>query len=220
MTSWRAVEFEAHQESGRLLVVEGDPGAGKTSSIASAQWGTDVVVVPQLERASAGSECRDSESEYPEDWYVEAERARQTVVRNALRAGRVVLQDRSVLSTAAFVYASAIHRGSRRNRVDRFLRYLTQGPAFLKPDGLIIMQVAIDVGIARRPTFRYSDRYRPWFDADFLRRFQEFYRRIVPRVLACPTTIVDTSALSRQEVVGVLERSYTLLGRARQVGRQ
>src|ERR1035437_4429192 len=105
------VAFESHQEAGRLVVVEGDPGAGKTSAITSVARETGVIVVPQLDHVTDATVPSAYDPKYPEDWYVDMERARQSDIRKLLQCGRVVLQDRCVLSTLAFVYASVIrHR--------------------------------------------------------------------------------------------------------------
>jgi predicted ATPase len=204
--------LESHQETGRLVVVEGDPGAGKTSAITSVARETDVIVVPQLDHVSDAAVPSAYDPQYPEDWYVDMERARQSDIRKLLHSGQVVLQDRWVLSTLAFVYASAIHR-REPGRIRRLLRYLAQGPTFVMPDALVVMSVDVDVGLGRRSQFRQSDQYRVWFDRAFLIRFQAFYRVVGPRVLPCPTTLIDTSSLSRRSTVDALVHSYASLDR-------
>ena len=86
MRLWESRAFEPHQEAGRLVVVEGDPGAGKTSAIASACRNTDVFGVPQLDHVTGARHTVPFDPIYPEDWYVAAERARQTEIRRLLES--------------------------------------------------------------------------------------------------------------------------------------
>lgn len=195
MRLWESRAFEPHQEVGRLVVVEGDPGAGKTSAIASASRSTDVFVVPQLDHVTSPLRVVPYDPSYPEDWYVAAERARQAEIRRLLGLGYRVLQDRGVLSTLAFVYASTF-RSHEPRRVRRLLRCLAEGQALIRPDALVIMNVDVEVGLQRRAVFRDSEHYRVWFDPEFLTRYQAFYRVLAPRALTCPTAIIDTSSLS------------------------
>ena len=208
MRLWESRAFEPHQEVGRLVVVEGDPGAGKTSAIASACRSTDVFGVPQLDHVAGTLQLVPFDPSYPEDWYVAAERARQAQIQQLLRLGHRVLQDRGVLSTLAFVYATTF--GSHESgRVRRLLRRLTEGQGLIRPDLLVILSVDVRVGLQRRAMFRDSEQYRVWFDPEFLARYQEFYRVLAPRALTCPTVVIDTSSLSYNSVCRELVRSYS-----------
>jgi thymidylate kinase len=204
--------FKPHQEVGRLVVVEGDPGAGKSAAIASVSRNTNIVVVPQLDHVTDALRPFPFDSNYPEDWYVEAERARQSEIRRLLELGHLVLQDRCVLSTIAFVYASTF-RHHRPARVRRLLQRLDTGQKVIRPDVLVIMHVDVEVGLRRRRTFRESEQYRIWFDQDFLTRYQAFYRVLAPRVLRCRTAVIDTTSLSCKAVVEALVNSYLNLDR-------
>lgn len=113
-----------------------------------------------------------------------------------------------MLSTLAFVYASTFD-SLEPGRVLRLLRRLAEGQGIIRPDLLVIMSVDVDVGLQRRATFRHSEQYRVWFDAEFLTRYQEFYRVLAPRALTCPTVVIDTSSLSCDAVCKELVRSYS-----------
>jgi thymidylate kinase len=212
MRLWESWVFEPHQEVGRLVVVEGDPGAGKTAAIASASRNTNMVVVPQLDHVTDALSPFPFDSNHPEDWYVEAERARQAEIRRFLKLGHRVLQDRCVLSTLAFAYASTLDPNELA-RVLRLLQRLARGQKAIRPDVLVIMNVDVEVSLQRRRTFRQSERYQVWFDQDFLTRFQAFYRVLAPRFLRCPTAVINTSSLSRKGVVEALRHSYVILDR-------
>jgi thymidylate kinase len=198
--------FASHREAGRLVVVEGDPGAGKTSAIAAAACDTNAYIVPQLDHATDDADSRDGGPGYPEDWYLDMERARQSGIRDLLRSGRLILQDRNVLSTLAFAFASTGPRGDR-SRLCHLLGRLAEGQRCVRPDVVVIMHVDVEVGLARRRSVLCNEKYRAWFNRDFLTRFQEFYRVVTPRIVTSPTKVIDTSSLSREATCNVLAAS-------------
>jgi thymidylate kinase len=184
--------FEPHREAGRLIVVEGSPGAGKTSAIVSVGRATGSVVVPELYHLTDASVPSEELPDHSAHWYIDAELARQGDIRRCLKAGLRVIQDRSVVSTLAFAHATAIDRRSCQ-RAERLIQRLVDGPKFLAPDTLVIMHVDVVVGLRRRRAFRQVAEYRQWFDEAFLHRLNTFYRVVVPQLLRCPMVEIDTS---------------------------
>src|SRR5437588_134075 len=99
------IPFEPHGGSGRLIVLEGDPGAGKTS--AATAGGIEIpgaITVPQLSHLADADSNMPFDVAYAEDWYLDMERGRQASIRQMLLEGHVVIQDRGILSTLAYAY--------------------------------------------------------------------------------------------------------------------
>lgn len=198
------IPFEPHGGSGWLVVLEGDPGAGKTSAASAGDIQiSGAITVPQLNHLNSTDSTRAFDVAHPEDWYLDMERERQASIRQMLLDGHVVIQDRGILSTLAYAYASA-KRNNEHARLRRFLRRLREGDAFLIPDTLVILRVDVEVGVARRPRFMQSQLYREWFDRPFLYTYQQFYLRTAPGLVPCPAFVIDTTLLSRDRAVGLV----------------
>lgn len=187
-----SVPYVPHERSGRLLVLEGDPGSGKTTTIASLASVQDISVIPELDHTA----MPDPPSwACPEEWYVDAERQRQPAIDRLLAAGRTVVEDRSVLSTLAFAYACHRRHTRPAGHLRRLIERLRSGP-FIQPDSLVILSVDAEVGIARRPTFSMSARYREWFDLEFLTYLHDYYSNMAASFRRFPVAVLDTSRLA------------------------
>lgn len=201
-----SASFVPHRFAGRLLVVEGLPGAGKTSAIARVCHLTDSIVLPELDHVVEAPDRDNCEWDELQRWYVERERGRQAVLHSLLQQGRSVIQDRCVLSTLAFAYAESGESSVERTRQTAAL--LAGTPAFTLPDTLLLMYVDIEVSLQRRESFRGSATYRTWFDRHFLQRLDEYYRLVVPHLLPCPTITLDTTFASPSAVAALVENVY------------
>jgi thymidylate kinase len=200
--------FEPHREAGRLIMVEGDPGAGKTSAIISLVRRGNFSVVPQLDHVIDQFRHVPFNSAHPEDWYVAVELLRQTEVRRLLNSGKQVLQDRSILSTLGFAYASTAS-SQNQERFERIVRHFSEGEKVIKPDLFVLMNVDIETGLQRRNAFSQDEHYRTWFDRDFLARYQAFYSTVVPCLLNCAKLTLNTSDLSLEEVTEILANLFS-----------
>lgn len=198
-----SASFVPHHFRGRLLIVEGVPGAGKTSTIARVCQMTDSIVLPELDHVVDAPERNKGEWAERQGWYVERERARQAALRSLLGQGRSVIQDRCVLSTLAFAYAET--REGSVERTTQTAALLAGTPSFILPDALLLMYVDIDVSLRRRQSFRRSTPYRQWFNKKFLQRLDKFYRVVAPRLLPCPTIEIDTTVAAPSDVTAFVE---------------
>jgi thymidylate kinase len=201
-----SASFVPHRFAGRLLIVEGLPGAGKTSAIARICHLTDSIVLPELDHVVEAPDRDNCEWAKLQRWYVERERARQAALNSLLRQGRSVIQDRCVLSTLAFAYAESKECSVERTKQTAAL--LAGAPRFTLPDTLLLMYVDIEVSLQRRESFRGSTTYKPWFDRQFLQRLDEYYRVVVPRLLPCPTIEIDTTLASPSAVAALVENVF------------
>lgn len=197
-----SASFVPHRFPGRLLVVEGLPGAGKTSAIARVGHATDSIVVPELDHVVEAPTQGNGEWADVQRWYVERERSRQVALRRLLRQGRSVIQDRCVLSTLAFAYATTADCSIER--IEQTAALLVGTPGFTLPDALLLMHVDIDVSLRRRQSYRGTTAYKQWFDRHFLERLDEFYRVVAPHLLPCPTIEIDTTLASPSAVTAIV----------------
>lgn len=196
--------FSFHDEPGTLVVVEGVPGAGKTSAIAAVASGLGAATLPEIDHVTHQPPACPHDQDTLAEWYVDAELRRQQQLREVLRSNRIVIQDRCVLSTVAFAFARSA-AGSREAR-RRLLQRLTDGPKFVMPDAIIILDVDVATSLSRRRSYVDDKRYRIWFDPIFLARFRRFYHRTAHRLMRCTTISFDTSAASPQMVGAVLRQ--------------
>ena len=134
--------FQPHECEGCLFVIEGDPGAGKTTAIRQLASQFDLVVFPEIDHASQNHKLHTAKVLGSSDWYLEAEAARQIELKALLKSGYCVLQDRSLLSTMAFTYASATSQ-SKAARVAHLLDRAALLPSFIAPDSLMILTVDV-----------------------------------------------------------------------------
>lgn len=198
--------FDAHREPGTFVVVEGTPGAGKTLALTAVAEKTNAAIVAELNHVVDARVSAQGTLDL-DRWYVGAERARQPHLRRLLREGRAVLQDRGLVSTLAFVYASS----DEPTRLERLLTMITECGPFICPDAIVIMRTEVCTGLRRRSTFQNDPAYRRWFDQEFLTRYDAFYRLVAPGLLRCPTFQIDTSSLSRSSTVDILSQTLRVI---------
>src|ERR1035437_2764628 len=104
--------FHQNCHNGALVVLEGMPGAGKTSVLSAlSRFEKDIVISKELEHVQQSIDpttlIRTSDKE---QWYIDSELARQLKIDSSLKDGGVVIQDRSVLSLLSYSYArSSMH---------------------------------------------------------------------------------------------------------------
>ncbi len=191
--------FQRHRELGRYTIIDGDPGAGKTSAIrAAVKHVCNTAVLKELNHIEQSDKAAWHDPQWIENWYIASERERQEEVNRLLAAGNHVLQDRSLLSTLAFAYAS--HAQCKPDGFVNLLQRSAAGPAFIAPDTLLIMQVMPSASLHRRMAFSDAPAYSIWFDALFLERFHAFFQDVASLNLAGETIVIDTSAMSLDEV--------------------
>jgi thymidylate kinase len=184
---------------GRYIVVDGDPGAGKTTAISSLSMHPSTISLSELDHISGVCSGLVPNLEMPGEWYLDLERQRQTEVANLIRAGRCVIQDRSFLSTLAFSYArcsSTVDEGRLLHLIERAM---TPSP-LIAPDALLILTVEVATSLRRRSAFARSPNHKFWFDLSFLQRFHDFFQIISTMRLAHTIKLLNTTFLTRAEV--------------------
>lgn len=188
----------------RSIVLDGMPGAGKTSAFASAVSELrDLVWMPESNVALSGlgSTCFDKES----DWYIEAEHRRTQVASVASQAGRRVLRDRGFLGVLGYLYGTG-DRVSFAKAVQEFGR---EGLLSATDHAQIILVVDVDSSLARRGLVARHQKWNQWFDREFLDRLDLFYRRLAPMLTAAEVEIVDTSSMRADEVTHLIMSKLT-----------
>lgn len=180
----------------RYVVIEGDPGAGKTTALQVIAGQPGAVVVPELNHLSPGSRGRLKGS--PGKWYIQAERERQDEVRCSLRRGCRVFQDRSVLSTLAFACAQSASDG---RQAEMLIEEMARIGPFLAPDILFVLHVNTAESMRRRNAFSKDERYKIWFDQAFVARFKDCLTLAVGCLPTRKTIAIDTTHLNPSAVV-------------------
>jgi thymidylate kinase len=162
---------------GLLLAIEGEPGAGKTIALEQFAHRVDVKLLPELNHLSASDTTGLTTTDATDGWYLDAELERQQQLTALLNQGTTVIQDRTFVSTVAYVYARSMafddgayfqHFLSLATR--RFTRRLTF------PDRVFVLHVDCDVSLQRRQVYSTEQEYALWFNRAFLKHYYSFYR--------------------------------------------
>lgn len=184
-----------HDRDGCLVVLEGAPGAGKTTFLHRSSGLGGVSTFPQLDHTTQTPLVPDNDAL---DWYVTEELNRCRHVRAALSASsHYVIQDRCVLSVLAFAYAAA-RRYGHDGRFASALRKVLQRTRgrLLQPDILFVLTVAPHVGLQRRYTLAGPPSHEEWRDTTFLRHHASFYTEFLPTFPARRVHVIDTTELT------------------------
>lgn len=186
--------FVPHMGDGHLIVLEGAARSGKTTSLLRLSKMLGAVMVPQLDHTM-------EQSLIPYDkvqqWYILAELARQRFIQTTLNRSSDVVQDRNIISTLAFSYASARRSGSgqRFTTILKMMLRISHG-MLVRPDILVVLTVDPVVGLLRRPRSRIDKTDHAWPDDSFLRYHAAFYQELICTSLADYVTKIDTTALT------------------------
>ncbi|MCQ3806520.1 MAG: dTMP kinase [Acidimicrobiaceae bacterium] len=158
--------------SGRLIVLEGIDGSGKSTQVRRLAQGHDFDVTFQFGATEVGSAIRsillDPSNRRLDDrteaMLIIADKAQHVreIVRPALDSGRTVVSDRYCASTLAY---QGYGRGLDRRLLDEMMQFATQG---LAPDLTVLLD--IDIAAARGRLGDQRDRIE--------RAGIEFYQRV------------------------------------------
>ena len=188
---------------GRLLIIEGVPGAGKTTTIEGiCKVRKSIHVSSELDhKRGCGSHGLSVI-----DWYLKEEKERQSTIKNCLHSGIDVIQDRSVISTLAYAYALSMSGNDTTpfNYCKDRLRRLFGG-SLSTPRAVVILMTTIPISLFRRRSY-INPEYAEWFNQRFLSHYWRFYRLWVPAVFP-GSHVVDTSVLTPNQVISVVMRS-------------
>lgn len=184
---------------GKLIVLEGMPGAGKTTLANYLSKQENIQPCYALEQFVIDETL--SEDIETSIQYIDAEFGRIREAQALTLENQLVILDRSLLATLAFRYAKS-QLENRRGEYIKLLNYLYAKARYqdLKPDLLIIMDVSIEQSLNRRKEFSRNPLYRTWFDREFLFVFQDFYINQIPDILIANNNYyIDTTNLSADE---------------------
>jgi dTMP kinase len=199
--------------TGRLVVLEGVEGAGKTTQVARlAEWLTESGIPHSVAREPGGTPVGEAirsvlldrvELDVPpptELLLILAARSAfvRKVVRPALERGEVVLADRYEPSTLAY---QGYGRGLDLGEIQRLNAFATGG---LEADLTVVLDVPVETGLARQAREgKDADRMERGGRA-FLERVRTGYRELAAR--DSRTVLVDARG-SSDEVHGVVRKS-------------
>lgn len=189
--------FGRHREEGRLIVFEGSPCAGKTTTVRSVTSRRGGVVIPELDHTAEAHLVAPAQIQA---WYLATEIDRQFQIRVGLKRSPHVFQDRNILGTLAFSYAlSKLSRSSALfPRVIRRLLNETNG-ILVRPDILIALYVDPAVGLERRRRLSGEPLDPIWADMTFLEHHAAFYHSVVPTFPADTVATIDTTDLTPED---------------------
>ena len=189
--------FVPNTENGRLMVLEGIPGAGKTTALHRVSKMLGAVMVSQLDHTTELSGVMYDEAQR---WYVVAEIERQEFIRASLATSTKVIQDRNIISTLAFAYASAKRYGESKYFTTTLRMILRETPELLvRPNVLMVLMVDPAVGLLRRRKLSGEPLDQVWRDDSFLKYHAEFYTELACLLPADVVITLDTTDLTPED---------------------
>ncbi|MGW9026820.1 hypothetical protein ACWGQ5_22070 [Streptomyces sp. NPDC055722] len=196
-----------------VLVLDGPPGAGKTSLLArmvcglgdDAMWFTE----PNA-RLTEGLDAPVHPSPAGHTlWYLRHERAKARAMRHLVTdpATRLFVSDRNHLGALAYCYATR-SEDSLPYRTAREFYARRIAPELPETVLTAILLVSPHHSLARRGKVAELPRWKQWFDEGLLERLHTFYADIAPTLCPTPPAIIDTDEATREvvlaQVAGVL----------------
>ncbi|MEK7564373.1 MAG: AAA family ATPase [Patescibacteria group bacterium] len=156
------------------IVIEGMPGAGKTSLIEILKKEEGFVVYK--ETYSPEVELLTSDFEKERFYLMEEIRKNKEIILN-----KVNVFDRNFLSILAYSYALDRNRLCEKGLYDwvkkLYLEYVANG-AIKHPDKYVVLLISTSESINRRKKYQSDPGYAIWFNEGFLDAFYDFYLNV------------------------------------------
>lgn len=154
------------------VLIEGMPGAGKTSVISlikSIEDGFHVQDETYFDEATLPENYVETEVKYLED---------SASKSKTISANQINLSDRGFISVLAYCYALESVDSSKKGLYEilynRCRDMITEGTLIL-PDILIVLMIDAQISKRRRDNYKHNEEYKMWFKDDFLNAFYKFY---------------------------------------------
>lgn len=181
-----------------IIAFEGMPGAGKTTIIKIlAKKLRGSAIVPQIELPALRRDDLIASKQY-----LNAEIRKTEAIRRLSKEHKLILVDRTFLTTLAYSYARSRCTGdpAPHRKLIEYFRWLDRSHRFPRPTRLFFLFVRIDQSIDRRIKYSRAKEFRRWFDFKFLKHFETFYcRRRFGFNMPYPI-IIDTTDMSPKQV--------------------
>ncbi|MET7457673.1 hypothetical protein ABZT03_38650 [Streptomyces sp. NPDC005574] len=196
-----------------VLVLDGPPGAGKTSLLArmvcalgdDAMWLTE----PNPRLASGLAAPIHPSPAGHTLWYLRHELDKARAMRRLVtdEATRLLIADRNHLGALAYCYATHAE-DSLPYTVARDFYTRRIAPELPETVHTAILLVSPDQSLNRRGKVAELPRWKQWFDEGLLERLHTFYTDIAPTLCPIPPTLINTDDATPEavlaQVAGVL----------------
>lgn len=189
-----------------VLVLDGPPGAGKTSLLArmvsalgdDAMWLTE----PNARLATGLSAPVHPAPAGHTLWFLRHELDKARALRPLAndRATSLLIADRNHLGALAYCYATRAE-DSLPYKLARDFYARRIAPELPETVLTAILLVSPDQSLTRRGRTAELPRWRQWFDEGLLERLHTFYTDIAPTLCPIPPVIVDTDGATPEAVL-------------------
>ena len=193
---------------GRMLVLEGPPGAGKTIALASlvrslgdrcAFFTEPCLALENPQLYAAG------DADQHIQWHLQHELLRYRRITSLAAPAEVVVCDRNHLGALAYVYATH-GSGSVRYQAARATYLREIAPTVPHDLDTVILLVSVEASLARRGGSAELPRWAHWYDSEVLCRLREFYLQHAAALCPRQPIVIDTDPLSLAQTVGEVAR--------------
>lgn len=202
---------EQNESSSMKIVIEGMPGAGKTSAIfhLANELEGRCIIIPEVNPEPTDvwktASIKDQGTVFHQIWV-----SRMEILRSFSGKNHCFLLDRNYISNLAFTYAMDKFKGTNLYPIHK-QAILNDMNLSSDISLLIILDVSPELSIKRRSSLKQSLPW-PWMEIDFLEGFREFYIKELPLLFQKEITHIATDSLTQEEVRSqIMERISPLL---------